>query len=717
MTFTGGLVKVGDGELYLAGAGNGYSGGTTVQAGTPRGNIAAGTDLALNSGAVYDGDNAARSVGELGGYGSVENTDGLTVASGYYGGDIGGSNTGGLAKVSDGDLYLFGENAYSGGTTVSGGRLLGDSLSLRGDIRNDSVLGFVQTGDGIFDGQISGAGDLLKFGAGALVLDGGQAAGKVEIHEGGLIVGGTSSQAAVRLDAGIVNVYGDALLGGHGTVGSDVVVHALGRLSPGNSYGRTYIDGGLEFKPGSFFDVEVNPFDSSEGDVVIVRGTAILAGIVRHFGTGGGADDYVSAGREWLILDAASLSGTFDGAVSDLAFLRPLLRYDDSNADVFMSFERGASFGDFADTHNRRSVAAALESLDPGSGLYREIVGATTLDQARGLLDELSGEMHGAVNGGLFQLGRGFGNMLSRHVSGLPRGGPGAAGTMAPAGGSASGPGGHSFWASAGGTYTVLRGTAETARATLAGPEIATGYDGGFGDGWLGGLAFQYGYKKLKMDGRRSEADVKSFTLGLYGGREIPLGPGALRLLLSGTYSHHDIESTRRVGIGGQDQTLSANYAANSIEGNLEAAYLFPVSESLSLEPFARIGLQRLRIGGFDETGGSAALTTGASTWNHAVSTAGLRLSLAATERVSFSADLGWQHVFGNLVPAATYAFREGGSGFSVHGAPMNRDEALVGLDLGVRVTEGASFHLGYNGAFGKRGQSHGGMAMIEVRW
>jgi outer membrane autotransporter protein len=246
---------------------------------------------------------------------------------------------------------------------------------------------------------------------------------------------------------------------------------------------------------------------------------------------------------------------------------------------------------------------------------------------------------------------------------------------------------------------------------------MATGYDGGFDDGWLGGLAFQYGYKKLKMDGRRSEADVKSFTLGLYGGREIPLGPGTLRLLLSGTYSHHDVESTRRVGIGGQDQTLSANYAANSIEGNLEAAFLFPVSESLSLEPFARVGLQRLRIGGFDETGGSAALTTGASTWNHAMGTAGLRLSLAATERVSFSADLGWQHVFGNLVPAATYAFREGGSGFSVHGAPMNRDEALVGLDLGVRVTEGASFHLGYNGAFGKRGQSHGGMAMIEVRW
>jgi uncharacterized protein with beta-barrel porin domain len=45
---------------------------------------------------------------------------------------------------------------------------------------------------------------------------------------------------------------------------------------------------------------------------------------------------------------------------------------------------------------------------------------------------------------------------------------------------------------------------------------------------------------------------------------------------------------------------------ANSIEGSLEAACLFTVSESLSLEPFASVGGQKPRIGGFSETGGSA---------------------------------------------------------------------------------------------------------------
>ncbi|MDR1037314.1 MAG: autotransporter domain-containing protein, partial [Deltaproteobacteria bacterium] len=596
------------------------------------------------------------------------------------------------------------------------GKLVGTSSSLQGviDILDSAILGFDQDDDGTFEGVMSGGGDAFKRGAGSLVLEGTQAARQVDVYGGGLIVG-AASQSSAELGADIVNVYSGAFLGGHGTVSSDVVVHAGGRLSPGNSYGITRIGGDLEFKSGSYFDVEVNPFNTAEGDVAYVSGTAYLAGIVRHLETGGTADDYLKAGNEWLILDAADLSGTFDGAVSNLAFLLPQLRYDDVNADVYLSFVRGgATFADFADTRNRRSVAAALESLDPGSVLLTEIAySGTTVDQVPGLLDDLSGEMHGAVGGGLFQLGRGFANMLSRHVGGLSRFGSGA---PAPAAGS-PGQGGNSFWAVAGGTYTVMKGTGETARATLTGPEVSVGYDHVSADGWLAGLAFQYGYKKMKMGARSSEAEVNSLTVGLYGGREVRLGPGALRVVLSGSYSHHDIDSTRRVFMGTAAQTLEASYSARSFAGDLEVAYRFPVTGSLSLEPYARIGVQRIRFGGFAERGGSAALTSLGESWSHAVSTAGLRLLLAGNDRVSFSADLGWQHTFGNLAPSATYAFREGGSGFTVTGSPMNRNEALVGLELGINVTDSVSFQLGYNGSFGSRGQSHGGNAMVEVKW
>jgi autotransporter-associated beta strand protein len=709
----GGLTKESGGELVLSGQ-NEYKGSTTITAGRLTGNIAEGTDLAIASAGVYDGAQAERTVSSLSGFGSIVNTVGLIVSSGTFGGNIDDTNTGGLTKVDDGDLYLTGDNSYAGGTVISGGSLIGDSASLKGDIANGAVLAFVQNEDRTFEGNITGSGDILKLGIGALVFDSDQSAGQVEISGGSLIVGGSVSQSAVKLQADTVNVNANAILGGHGTIESNVVVHEGGLLSPGNSYGKQTIAGDLEFKPDSVFEIEVNPLDTSDSDIVNVRGTATLAGTFRHVATSLNADDYLKTGNEWLILDAAGMSGKFDAEESTLAFLLPHLRYDYSAADVFLSFtRRGATFGDYANTRNGRSVAAALESLDYGSELYRQIVSSATTDQAPGLLDDLSGEMHGAVTSGLFGIGRGFANMLSRHVAGLSRVG---SGYQAPAAGS-PGEGGNSFWAVAGGTHTVLRGTAETARTTMVGPEVSVGYDHSFDNGWLAGLAFQYGHKKVKTGARHSEAEVDSLTVGVYGGREIRLGPGLLRLVLSGAYSHHDVDSTRKVTIGTQTQTLDASYTARSIEGSLEAAYRFPVSDSFHLEPYVSIGMQRLRLGGFSETGGSAALTSVARSWNHAVSTAGLRLLLAANDRVSFGANLGWQHTFGNLVSTATYAFREGGRGFTVNSSPMNRNEALVGLDLGVKVSDNVNLSLGYNGSLGNQGQSHGGMAMVEVKW
>jgi outer membrane autotransporter protein len=561
------------------------------------------------------------------------------------------------------------------------------------------------------------------------VLDAENTAGTVEVYAGGLLVGGTASRKTAELSAGGVHVYDTALLGGHGTVKSDVFIYSGGVLSPGNSYGTTTINGNLFFQPGALFDVEVNPYDTGEGDGTIVTGTAALAGTVRHVGTGGTADDYAAPGKEWLILDAAALSGAFDGAVSDLAFLLPQLRYDRIAADVFLSFTKGSAFSDYADTGNRRSLAGALESLDPNSGLYREITGTTTRNQAGRLMDELSGEMHSTVHSGLFLLDRDFERMISRHISRSALHGVGMARSVAPAEGTASDPDhvasaprspflvGSSLWVTMGGTYSDLRGNGNAGRLTLAGPEVSGGYDARLVNGWLGGLAFQYGYKDLEVSNRRSEADINSYTLGLYGGKEFLLGPGALRFVLSGAYARHEIDGTRKVRIGDRDQALESEYAADSLQGSLEGAYMLPIAETLSLEPFARIGLNSLHFEGFGESGGNAALKKGAKTWNHAVSAMGLRIALPADERVKFSTEFGWQHTYGNVTPSGTYAFREGGDSFTVQGAPLNRDEALIGLNLGLIISENVSFHLIYDGALGDRGQTHGGKAMLEVKW
>ena len=124
----GGLTKTGAGTLTLTGN-NTYAGGTAINDGTLKGNIASGTDLSIAASAIYDGDNKARSVGGLNGGGKILNTSGLTVQSGDFAGIIDNSNTS-LTKTGAGTLTLSGTNTYTGMTTVRSGALaLGSDLT------------------------------------------------------------------------------------------------------------------------------------------------------------------------------------------------------------------------------------------------------------------------------------------------------------------------------------------------------------------------------------------------------------------------------------------------------------------------------------------------------------------------------------------------------------------------------------------------------------
>ena len=124
----GGLTKTGAGTLTLTGN-NTYAGGTAINDGTLKGNIASGTDLSIAASAIYGGDNKAHSVGGLNGGGKILNTDGLTVQSGDFAGSIDNSNSG-LTKTGAGTLTLSGTNTYTGMTTVRSGTLaLGSDLT------------------------------------------------------------------------------------------------------------------------------------------------------------------------------------------------------------------------------------------------------------------------------------------------------------------------------------------------------------------------------------------------------------------------------------------------------------------------------------------------------------------------------------------------------------------------------------------------------------
>ena len=222
----GGLTKTGAGTLTLTGN-NTYAGGTAINDGTLKGNIASGTDLSIAASTTYDGDNKARSVGGLNGGGNILNTDGLTVQSGTFGGVIGNSNTS-LIKTGAGTLTLTGNNAYTGSTTISEGTLKGNiasgtdlsiaaSATYDGDNKARSVGGLngagnilntdgltVQSGDfaGSIDNSNSG---LTKTGAGTLTLSGTNTyTGMTTVRSGTLALGNDLTSNQLTLYGGTV---------------------------------------------------------------------------------------------------------------------------------------------------------------------------------------------------------------------------------------------------------------------------------------------------------------------------------------------------------------------------------------------------------------------------------------------------------------------------------------------------------------------------------
>ncbi|PPT53538.1 hypothetical protein XarbCFBP8138_20535, partial [Xanthomonas arboricola] len=80
------------------------------------------------------------------------------------------TGTGNVIKDGAGALLLNGANGYTGGTTITAGTLIGDTSSLQGDIANNAALVFNQNTGGVYAGTLSGTGSLQKAGTGALQL-------------------------------------------------------------------------------------------------------------------------------------------------------------------------------------------------------------------------------------------------------------------------------------------------------------------------------------------------------------------------------------------------------------------------------------------------------------------------------------------------------------------------------------------------------------------
>ncbi|WP_261914459.1 autotransporter-associated beta strand repeat-containing protein [Salmonella enterica] len=236
-----------------------------------------------------------------------------------------------LIKQGAGTLILNAENTYTGGTTISGGTLVATNVDAlgSGDVTDDATLE-LNTG-GTFDNAISGSGQVVKSGDGALTLSGANSySGGTLISAGTLVAsnvdalgsGDVTNNATLEMNTG-----GDFInnIGGTGRVeksGDDTLT-----LSGANTYtGGTLISDGtlvarnvealgtgevtnnatLELNTGGAFDNAISgsgQVEKSGDDVLTLSGAnsysggtlisdgTLVASNVEALGTGDVTDD------------------------------------------------------------------------------------------------------------------------------------------------------------------------------------------------------------------------------------------------------------------------------------------------------------------------------------------------------------------------------------------------------------------------------------------
>lgn len=701
----GDLQKLGEGKLVLQRAGNSYR-NTYAYRGTLEGNASTIRGNLLNNATVIFN----------------QTTDGV------FAGNIDGF--GGIIKQGQGDLTIAGR-AYRQRWDVAEGKLILTSL-MNGpvpiNIRAGAALVLsIDDIDGT-DGPITGNGQLRKIGKGEWVHQGDASAftGRTSVEAGTLIL------IEGKL-GGSLDIHDGATLLGHGVVGDTRIMRGAAIKTYGPRYLPLTVRGDLTFEPGSTYEVKAYPAaGSTASDRINVTGTATLAGSVVHVGPEG---DFKAAQR-YTILTASRLSGRFDQARSNYAYLDASLGYTDQSV-ILQLMRKPANpdpsspdpstpgkplpFSALAESDNQRAVADALDQLPDSNPLHQYVLGLPA-GAPPAAFDSLSGEAHASVTSSLATLGsQGQGLSLRRLRASLDAGMiPGqavaqAGGVLPPAAlpGSAAQP----AWAQVVGNWRTTRGDGDIAGARQHTGGVFLGADAAVGAGWRLGGALGFTDSRLQVDDRASKSSIGTYSALVYGGRQFALGAGKLNVLLGAGYAWHDIDTERQAYAGGASQKLKADYGGSTGQLFAELGYAFNLSDRVRIEPFAGLAWSDMRTRGFSESGGSAALN-GASTRNDlTTATLGLRADTnfaLGKAQGALRVGGGWRRGFGDLDPQARLAF-DGGSSFTVAGTPIARNAAFVEFGMDVALSRSATFSLGYDGQFGGGNREHA--ATAGLRW
>ena len=657
----------------------------------------------------------------LGVGGSVDNHG---LISGAYGIKV----THGAGTVTNNGTILG-----SGGTAIQFGN--GNDLLT---LKHGSYLGGnVDGGSGTDTIELKGAGtethDFLNFEdlivlAGTTdqwTLAGTSTIGSTDIESGRLRVTGTL-QSTVTIGA-----HGN--LGGGGTVVGNVTSH--GTVSPGTGIGTLTINGNFVAAAGSHLQVDANA--AGQGDELLVEGKATLKGgtvdVVAH-GT-----NYGTQTRYTILNSTGTLSGTFGGATSNLAFLTPSLSYDAH--DVLLTLTRNSTpMAAVGANANESGVGGVLDVISQGSGGGGALVGSVlglTRGGAQVAFDQLSGELHADLSQIQVRSAQLFSDALSQQMQ-LVHGGEVGQAVLASFGtnrfslgadgqaynltqGTGTAPpvaGAWSAWASGLGSAGGVSGQGGVHSLNYAIGSGAYGLDYRVSSRLVVGGAWGFSDGSLGAQGLAGTGVVKGQQFGAYASYA---GDG---WYLDGQlgYAYNNDEVKRMVSLPGLVGFADGRTHADQMMTAFEAGAPVKLSPQTVVTPYAGVQASSFHQAAFNESGaGAADLATQALTASSVRSLVGGQLAqsfdIGWKQPVAFEARLAWAHEFvpGGAALSSGFASAPGAS-FAVQGVDSRRDSAVVRLGLAAVIDRQTSFFLRYDGDIAGRDDSHafsGGMKLV----
>jgi autotransporter-associated beta strand protein len=224
----------------------------------------------------------------------------------------------GINKAGGGTWIISGDATYPGATIISGGTLqIGKGTTTgtlpAGNVTNDATLVFDRDGALTVGAAISGGGQLVKRGPGAVTLTAGvqDYSGLTSIEDGALIINGDASAATGNVLVG--NGSGDpasAVLGGSGVIGGDIAIAADGAIAPGAQIGDLLVLGDVNGNGSLKIEIDGDNADS----LTLQGGTLDISGLALNVSRLASPTQGV-----YLIVDAdAPIAGTAFASVTGL---------------------------------------------------------------------------------------------------------------------------------------------------------------------------------------------------------------------------------------------------------------------------------------------------------------------------------------------------------------------------------------------------------------